>query len=138
MGLLHSLLGAVGLTSAGRARTMMTRVEAADQRVAELKRAVADAREKTARWKARARKLADRMAKAERAAARLPKVERELRHVRTRDEKHVAQLAEVRERMLRAEHAASLSQEHLIATEAKLDIIEAAINVLDQRTRRPL
>jgi hypothetical protein len=31
-----------------------------------------------------------------------------------------------------------LSQEHLIATEAKLDVIEAAIIVLDGRTRRPL
>ena len=138
MGLLHSLLGAVGLTSAGRARTLMTRIEAADQRAAELTRAVAEAREETARWNARAKELTDRVATAERAAGRLPKVERELQQVRTRDEKHVAQLAEVRERMLRAEHATSLSQEHLIATEAKLDIIEAAINVLDQRTRRPL
>jgi hypothetical protein len=51
---------------------------------------------------------------------------------------HAAKLAEVRERMRRAERAAAVSQEHLIATEAKLDIVEAALGVLDRRTRRPL
>ena len=138
MGLLHSLLGAVGLASAGQARTLMKRVDAADQRTAELKRAVADAREETARWKAKARELTERVGKAEEAAKHLPKVERELQQVRARDDKHVAQLAEVRERMLRAEKAAALSQEHLTATEAKLDVVEAAIGVLDRRTRKPL
>ena len=138
MGLLDSLLGAVGLASAGHTRTLMKRVEASDQRAAELTRAVADAREETARWKTRAGELTERAARAERAAEQLPKVERELQQVRMRDQKHLAQLAEVRERMRRAEHAASLSQEHLIATEAKLDVIEAAILVLDGRTRRPL
>jgi len=138
MGLLDSLLGAVGLASAGHTRTLKTRLEGADERTTELTRAVAEAREETARWKARAGELTERVAGAERAAEQLTKVERELKQVRMRDEKHRAQLADVRERMLRAEHAASLSQEHLIATEAKLDVIEAAIIVLDGRTRRPL
>jgi predicted nucleic acid-binding Zn-ribbon protein len=138
MGLLHSLLGAVGLASAGQARTLIKRVEAADKRAAEFKRAVADAREETARWKAKAGELTERAGKAERAAERLPKVERELQQWKARDEKHVAQLAEVRDRMVRAEHAATLSQEHLTATETKLDVIEAAVNVLDRRTRTPL
>ena len=138
MGILNSLLGAVGLASAGQARTLLKRVDAADQRTTELKRAVADAREETARWKAKAGELTERVGKAEQAAERLPKVERELQQVKARDDKHVAQLAEVRERMLRAERAAALSQEHLTATEAKLDVVEAAIGVLDRRTRRPL
>jgi predicted nucleic acid-binding Zn-ribbon protein len=138
MGLLHSLLGAVGLASAGRVRALTTRVETTERRASDLKRAVADAREETARWKAKAAELTDRVAKAEHAAERLPKVEREMQQWKARDEKHVAQLAEVRERMLRAERAATLSQEHLTATETKLDVIEAALTVLDRRTRRPL
>ena len=73
MGFLNSLLGAVGLASAGQARTLMKRVDAADQRTAELKRAVADAREETARWKAKAGELTERVGKAEQAAERLPK-----------------------------------------------------------------
>jgi len=40
--------------------------------------------------------------------------------------------------MVRAEHATALSQEHLLATETKLDVIEAALGVLDRRTRRSL
>ena len=131
MGLLDSLLGALGLSRAGHTRTLRKRLEAADRSAAELTRAVADAREETARWKARAGELAEHV-------KHLPKIERELKQVRMRDQKHLAQLAEVRERMRRAEHATSLSQEHLIATEAKLDLIEAAIIVLDGRTRRPL
>ena len=115
----------------------MKRVDAATQRVTELKRAVAEAREEAARWKAKAGELTARVSKAEQAAERLPKVERELQQWRPRDEKHVAQLAEVRDRMVRAEHAAQLSQEHLTATETKLDVIEAAIGVLDRRTRTP-
>ena len=138
MGLLNSLLGAIGLAPAGQARTLMKRADAADQRTAELKRAVADAHEETSRWKAKASELTERVGKAEQAAERLPKVERELQQVKARDDKHVAQLAEVRERMLRAEKAAALSQEHLTATEAKLDVVEAAIGILDRRTRRPL
>ncbi len=138
MGLLSSLLGAVGLAPAGQARTLTKRVETADQRMAELKRAVADAREEAARWKAKAGELSARVSKAEQAAERLPRAERELQQWKTRDEKHVAQLAEVRERMLRAERAAALSQEHLTVTETKLDVIEAALGVLDRRTRKPL
>ncbi len=136
MGLLHSFLGAVGLAPARQAHALIKRVEAADQRVAELKRAVAEAREDAERWKTKARTLSAQVAQAEQAAAQLPNVEREARQWKARDEKHVAQLAEVRDRMLRAEHAAALSQEHLTATETKLDVIEAAIGVLDRRTRQ--
>lgn len=138
MGVLHSLLGAIGLTSAAHARTLLTRVQAADDRVAVLTRDLAAARDEAARWKSTADGLSTRVSKAERAAGQLAKVERELQQWKTRDEKHTAQLAEVRERMIRAERAAELSQEHLTATEAKLDVIEAAIGVLDRRTRQPL
>ena len=138
MSVLHSLLGAIGLTSAGHARALLKRVEAADDRVAVLTRHVTAARDEAAQWKSKADELSARASKAERAAAQLPKVERELQQWKTRDEKHTAQLAEVRERMIRAERAAELSQEHLTATETKLDVIEAAIGVLDRRTRQPL
>ena len=131
MGLLQSLLGAVGLASAGQVRT-------AQQRADELKRAIADSRTESARWKAKANELTTKLSDAEQAAERLPKVERQLQQWKARDEMHAAKLADVRERMRRAERAAALSQEHLIATEAKLDVIEAALGVLDRRTRRPL
>lgn len=136
MGLLHSLLGSVGLATAGQARTLAKSLETANQRIAELKRTVAQTRQEAERWKTKAGELTTRATKSDHAAERLPKVERELQQWKARDEKHVAQLAEVRERMIRAEHAAALSQEHLTATETKLDVIEAAIGVLDRRTRK--
>ena len=137
MGLLHSLLGRVGLATAGQARTLKKSLETADQRNSELKRAVAETRQEAERWKTKAEEFTRRATKSDQAAERLPKVERELQQWKARDEKHLAQLAEVRERMIRAEHAAALSQEHLTATETKLDVIEAAIGVLDRRTRKP-
>src|SRR5687767_9313319 len=131
MGLLTSFLGAIGLASAGQLR-------AAQQRADELKRAVADSRAEVARWKAKANELSAKLSDAERAGERLPRVERQLQQWKARDDMHAAKLAEVRDRMRRAEKAAALSQEHLLATETKLDVIEAAIGVLDRRTRKPL
>ena len=131
MGLLTSLLGAIGLAPAGRLR-------AAQQRADELKRAVADSRADVARWKAKANELSAKLSDAERAAERLPRVDRQLQQWKARDDMHAGKLAEVRDRMRRAEKAAALSQEHPLATETKLDVIEAALGVLDRRTRKPL
>ena len=131
MGLLQSLLGAVGLAPAGHVR-------AAQRRADDFKRSVADSRADAARWKAKVTELTAKLQDAERAIERLPKIERQLQQWKARDEMHAAKLADVRERMRRAERAAALSQEHLIATETKLDVVEAALGVLDRRTRRPL
>lgn len=131
MGLLTSFLGAFGLASAGQLR-------AAQQRADELKRAVADSRAEVARWKAKTNELSANLSDVEHAAERLPRVERQLQQWKARDDMHAAKLAEVRDRMRNAEKAAALSQEHLLATETKLDVIEAALGVLDRRTRKPL
>jgi predicted nucleic acid-binding Zn-ribbon protein len=131
MGLLTSFLGAIGLASAGQLR-------AAQLRADELKRAVADSRAEVARWKAKTNELSAKLSDVEHAAERLPRVERQLQQWKARDDMHAAKLAEVRDRMRTAEKAAALSQEHLLATETKLDVIEAALGVLDRRTRKPL
>jgi chromosome segregation ATPase len=136
--LLRKAFSVVGLTSSAHARALSQRAEAADRRAGELKEALAGARAEAARWKTKAAELGERLAKLDDAAERLPRLERDLQQWKTRDEKHVAQLGEVRERMERAERAVALSREHLMATETKLDIIEAAVNVLDARTRRAL
>ena len=93
MGMLHSLLGAVDLASAGQARTLTARVDTAERRATELKRAVDEAREEAKRWKGKAGELTERVAKAEQAAERLPKVERELQQIKARDEEVVRLLA---------------------------------------------
>jgi chromosome segregation ATPase len=45
-------------------------------------------------------------------------------------------LHSVRTRLHQANQTSKLAQEHLMATEVKLDLVEAAIHVLDARTRK--
>lgn len=135
MGVLARILGVAGLASAGHLDSARARAEKAEARLAELKTALASARDEVERVKEKSAEQAKRLVKAEEASGRVAKAERELEQVRARDEKHLAQLAEMRERVERAERAVALSREHLMATETKLDIIEGAISVLDSRTR---
>lgn len=128
-------LAAFGLAPASHVSHLQHRVESAERRAEQGKQAIAEARDAATRWKARASELEEQVRKNARLAERLAKAERELQQVTARDEKHLGQLKEVRERMERAEKAVALSREHLMATETKLDIVEAAIHVLDTRTR---
>jgi len=135
MGVLARILGVAGLASGGHLDSVTARADKAEARLAELKTALASAREELDRLKEKSADQARRLIKADAAAGRAAKAERELEQVRARDEKHLAQLSEMRERVERAERAVALSREHLMATETKLDIIEGAISVLDSRTR---
>jgi len=135
MGVLARILGVAGLASGGHLDSVTARADKAEARLAELKTALASARNELDRLKEKSADQARRLTKADAAAGRAAKAERELEQVRARDEKHLAQLSEMRERVERAERAVALSREHLMATETKLDIIEGAISVLDSRTR---
>jgi hypothetical protein len=120
----RSVLGLFGLAPARTVHALETR--ARDERAA-LEKARGDAQT----WKARAEDLADRAKQADALAARLAKAEKQAQ----RAEGYLAELREARERVERAEKAIALSREHLMATETKLDLVQAAITVLDQRTR---
>ena len=128
-------LAALGLAPVSHVVQLQQRVAGAERRAEESKTAVAEARDASVRWKARISELEEQVRRQAHMADRLAKAERELQQVRARDEKHLGQLKDVRERMERAEKAVALSREHLMATETKLDIVEAAIHVLDARTR---
>jgi chromosome segregation ATPase len=54
---------------------------------------------------------------------------------RTRAEALTRELRELKDRLDESRRASTLAREHLMATEVKLDLIEAAIHVLDARTR---
>ena len=82
-------------------------------------------------WKARSEELGDKAREADELATRLAKVQRQAQRADT----YLAELREARERVERAEKAIALSREHLMSTETKLDLVEAAIAVLDRRTR---
>ncbi len=74
-------------------------------------------------------------AKAERAVADAKRAEASAEEWKARAEALKTQLHALRERLDNASHATTMAREHLMATEVKLDLIEAAIQVLDTRTR---
>ncbi len=99
----------------------------------------ADRAEQMAALKAelgKAKAAADR-AEAENAALRAQAAELESRLAegRAKQDHLAAEVAEQRARADKGHHAARLAREHLMAIEVKLDLIEAAIGVLDTRTR---
>ena len=78
------------------------------------------------------RKLQDRLEKLGQ------KTEHEVRRLREHDVTRAARLDDLQQRTAWAEKSIQLGREHLMAIEVKLDIVEGAINVLDQRTRAAL
>jgi hypothetical protein len=121
MGALRSLLAIFGLAPAGAVTAARAHAEN------EAEKARTDARS----WKTRAEELNEKARQADELATRLAKAQRQAE----RADLYRAELKEARERIERAEKAIALSREHLMATETKLDLVEAAINVLDRRTR---
>src|SRR5918996_5254678 len=101
--------------NAARADAEAERLRAASDRLtADVERAAADVKREQARtedWKGRAEKLAA-----------------DAQDLRTR-------LQNTRARLEQAERSAATAHEHLMAMEVKLDLLEAAAQVLDLRTR---
>lgn len=119
--------GLLGLFGLAPART----VRALEARSKDERGALEKARGDVQTWKARAEELSARAKHADDLAARLAKAEKQAQ----RADGYLAELREARERVERAEKAIALSREHLMATETKLDLVQAALGVLDQRTR---
>jgi hypothetical protein len=127
MSLQSTARGLLGLFGLAPART----VNAFEARARDDRAALEKARGDVQTWKARAEELADRAKHADALAARLAKAEKQAE----RAEGYLAELREARARIERAEKAIALSREHLMATETKLDLVQAALTTLDQRTR---
>ena len=86
-------------------------------------------------YESRAR--ASRHAEARAAAdAELRETRASVAHWKTKAEEVQVQLRELRGRLIEAERVETQLREFLMANETKLDLVEAAINALDQRTRR--
>jgi hypothetical protein len=92
---------------------------------------IGKARADTLSWKAKADQLNEMARQAEQLSTRLAKAQRQAE----RAELYRTELQEARARVERAEKAVAFSREQLMATEMKLDLVEAAISILDRRTR---
>jgi chromosome segregation ATPase len=132
-------LGAIGLATAGQVETLAAALEKADARIAELREALSESRAAVEQWKERAaaatREATDAAAEAKRSAAAAAKSEARAAELKSRGDALRERLDEASTRAARCVQEARLAREHLMATEVKLDLIEAAIRLLDERTR---
>jgi chromosome segregation ATPase len=144
--LILRLLALFGLAPAGHVALAQTRARRAGEKAARLemqftqlrkgrdaaKESHRQAAAAAAEWKRTARQARDEAAQAKTAAER---ASAQTDDWRARAEALARELQELRERLEESRRVATLAREHLMATEVKLDLIEAAIHVLDARTR---
>ena len=142
----RNLLGHVGLAPAAHVERAASDARQASARVKQIEAQLGKMREDCESWKrkneeaiaasAEWKKAASRAeAKAERATAEASKADSRTAEWKSRADALSAQIREMTARLKEANRAASTAREHLMATEVKLDLVEAAIQVLDARTR---
>lgn len=145
-GIILKLLALFGLAPAGHVTQAHARAQRAAEKVQRLEDQLPKLRADRDVWKQRHREVAAAAAAAKRAAVTAEETTRraqsetdrtraQVDEWRTRAEALTAQLRELRERLEESRRVGTLAREHLMATETKLDLIEAAIQVLDARTR---
>ncbi len=139
MSLLTNVLAPLGLVPAGHAKRLHAESERAAEKLRTLEGRTAELKADAESWKRRheetARKLADAQAAAARAEARAQREEARAEELKARGDTLLAEMKEMRGRLQDASRTGSSVREHLMATETKLDLIEAALQVLDARTR---
>jgi chromosome segregation ATPase len=143
---IRRLLAALRLAPASQVEHLADQARRAAAKVSNLEERMATMRADVDTWKghhqASAKTAAEwkqaasaANAKTERSAADIKRVEASAQEWKARALAHKAQLHLLRERLSHASQATTMAREHLMATEVKLDLIEAAIHVLDTRTR---
>lgn len=132
---LTRVLSMVGLASAASVRHLSERVEKAEARAAEFKSLLVDARAEAIRCKARAEELQQQLKSAQ---AAIEQHQARASDVTSAIDKWNGRVEKIRTKVAGTARTVQVANEHLMATETKLDLLEAAINVLDNRTRTPL
>jgi len=140
---IRKLLGGLGLATAAQLQhaTAQARQAAdkADERMAKLradaeswKTRYEEASKAAAEWKKTA---VDAKAAVERSSGKLERVQAHVDEWKARAETLTAQVGDLKGRLDETRRVTTVARQHLMATEVKLDLIEAAVQVLDARTR---
>ena len=143
---IRKLLAIFGLATAGQVAQASAQAHQAAHKVKQLDTRMAKLREDAENWRQRQQQAADAAAEwktaAARAEANVAKADEEtvrlraqLAEWRARAEALAAELREHRDRLDESKRVSTRAREHLMATEVKLDLVEAAIRMLDERTR---
>jgi chromosome segregation ATPase len=114
-------------------------LEHARERLTQIEERLAAARADAEGWKRRyedsSRQSADYKAAAAHDEKNAERATTAAAQSKDRAEALAAEVRELKERLREAHRVTATAREHLMATETKLDLIEAAIQVLDTRTR---
>jgi chromosome segregation ATPase len=143
---IRRVLAGVGLTPAGQlqrseheARQLSDRIQQLEARAARLRTDAETWKQRHDEISAKLRESRDAAAKAAAEAERLREgaehAKRRATEWKARADALTAEKRDLRARLEEAHRAALTAREYVMATEAKLDVIEAAIQLLDSRTR---
>lgn len=141
--LIHRALAGVGLATAGQLAHATGQARKAAQQADERQaKARADLESWKQRYEQAAREAAEFRKTAAQAEAAAERAQKELDRARAQGEEWkgradtlAAQVRELKDRLDETRRVTTVARQHLMATETKLDLIEAAIQVLDARTR---
>jgi hypothetical protein len=138
--MLKRTLALLGLAPAGHVARQDDEIRRSAERVKSLEDRLEKLRADAQMWKQRhdetSRELGARLESAAAAATNAAEhAQAEVARWKERADRVTAQADLLRARLAEAEQAAAAAREHLMATEVKLDLLEAAIQVLDARTR---
>ena len=129
----------IGLAPAGHVESLKAENDRAARKVREFETRAVDWKADAEGWKRRhedgARRAAENQETASRATTRAERAEARADELQARADALAAEMKEMRARLQDAHRLTSSVREHLMATETKLDLIEAALQVLDTRTR---
>lgn len=132
-------LAHLGLAPAGHVARLREEGERTTQKLHEIEQRVVQFKADAELWKRRqeetARRAGEQEQAAARATARAERAEARAEELKARGDALAAEAKEMRARLQEANRSAGTVREHLMATETKLDLIEAALQVLDARTR---
>jgi chromosome segregation ATPase len=140
---IRKVLAGIGLATAAQVRHADAQAQhsarKAEQRMARLrtsaegwKQRYEDASKAAAEWKHTA---VDARTSAERTAGKLEHARAHVDEWKSRAEALATQVRDLKERLDETRRVTTVARQHLMATEVKLDLIEAAVQVLDARTR---
>ena len=136
------LLGMLGLVTSGRHRALAVQLREAEVRAKKLTKLVDEIRAESREWKTKANDAAKKLKSGDKDATRSEQRVEKLRAEgeRLRAEIHRIKAKDVEldalmTRLIDAERELTIAREQLMAVEVKLDILEGAANVLDERTR---
>jgi chromosome segregation ATPase len=132
-------MAAVGVVPARQVAGVAEELRRATRRLSKAEKTLAELQVQKEGWKRRhdetAARLAEHAAAGERAEKRAGRAEQQAAEWKERAHLLSSELRDLKERLRESQDAAAGAREYLMATETKLDLIEAAIHVLDLRTR---